>query len=1352
MSESCIYIPSVKKNNKEVSSKLFLDLLSKINDRNLVISAYSMAISNKNLFNSFDEYEEPLANDVINSFDIAINFKDKLNDDDILESLNLKNKNEIVYDKSFDETFNKIRDFNSKKEDKIIIIKQNDNGFYGEIVPTTIDNIQEVENQEYLHTLNNKMRIALNELGFDVSRVDNLNANGVFSPEDAEKNANELIDIIKLSKGIEGDYAFSEEFSHFLVAGLRRTELINRLLNTLDDNAIQEILGDEYESYKNRYSRNARDNNELQLLLKEEVAGKLLAERLNNNITYRNNNSLWNRFETYVKNNFKDKDENRIINIINETKREFDNIKSQLLDNQNGFIKEFNKLDALMSKNLAQINNRISDKFKELNKNIIKIKASKKQLFFAKNNPSLTNEETRLEQLEKIESELKQAENYFTNEEYALNCISFLQTVNNELTDFFNEERQIIGELTLNKQNHNSFVRIGKLCGSLNNIKDFLDSYLKITADLINVRYEEKDLPDRDAISDIAIHVNENLLRMKNSYKDLRSELMEYWLKTYYWDSDKQIKGEHGEMFTLTLEAMLREAPKDINGLDLYISEMGHCSDTLLNLISTIHKKAIAQRDKQLEDIHIIIASAYKKLGGGSTDFMYERKNGQLTGRIKSEYDFDKFNEDYNKYKESIKDEDDSTRQRLLTSWKIAHTKRILVDKKSYKNGRTERVPDIDNFPQYKINNWDAGMTTSQKEFYNTMLELKAEMETSLGPSQYHLFLAPQVSTDYLQAATSNRGAKGVMDAALAKVKTTFKKDSNDTDFGELTEKGEKLVITDMHGEVVKKIPMYFVTKLSDMNKLNTDFAKSISAYSAMAMNYKEMSKIINQLETLKDLALDRAVDQYNGDNLMVNAIKTGVGVIKEKYQKKGSKTNIGEKIEKYYDMNFYGMQKDDGKTINLFGCEVSLAKFSDWIKSYSGTLNLGINAFSAASNVNVGEVQLFIEAMANSGLSLFSKGNKQTFGLGELLKAHAIYLKELPKIFIEQANPLKTNYLSLMMRKFDTEQTFFEDLKNNGYYNNAMQRVIGNNSLGYVLQNAGEHFLHGIVMIAMLKAKKVLVNGQKMSLYDAYKVEGNKLVEKGEIKELDGSKFTNNKFTKEKLKIQEISHELNGAFSTEDLGTLQSKAWGRLLIQFRQWMPGHWGRRFASKYFNTATDMELEGYWKTAARVAKELAYAAKTDGMHVAEVWHGLNDYEKLNLYKILSEMTIMLALSLLIRGAFAGDDDDDDEMSRLAQFYKYQLKRTYMEIASTMPIFPIDMYKNTTTMLQSPMAAIKATNNIMNLFCFWNLGNEIQSGRYEGWSVYRRDALNAIPYFSNIRKIYDLSTETYMFNIFP
>lgn len=1353
---TCIIIPTIEKNGKEYDSKLFNDLKKNLNNRDITIAVYSTAIALKDefKFNELDDLGEPTFDSVVKKLDLINLFKSDLNADIILENLNLKKDGEIVYSNSFEGVYDKIKEFNKEKKDRVVIIKSDNNGYYGELVEASNENINNVEQQEYLRTLNSKLRIILNNLGFDVSRIDTLTNNGVFSPEDAEKNAEGLIDIIKLAKGLSGDYTFSEEFSHFFIAGMKNNELVKRLFNLIDDNAVKEILGEQYEDYRNKYVNTVKNDFEINQILKEEVIGKLLAEKLNTgNVSYKNN-TLWDRFENYIKSNFRNKDEQEIIDLINNTKKEFEYVASLILDNDEEFINDFNSLNALASKTFYNLDNnqKYSQKFIDLNKEIVKVKAQKKQLYFTQN--SLKSEDTFDEEKQKIDSELRKAEVAYNEEDYEKNCWSFLNSVQNELKHFFKEESKIIDELSTKQSNKNHFVKIGRLCKTLNTIKDFIDVYDKVTEDLANCRYEDNGLTQsaKDEIADFAIEVRELITQMKKSYPDLRYDLLFYWLKTYYWETDKQFKDDNGEMFTLTLESMLRMAPKDINFIDTYISEMGHCSDPLLNLISTINKKQMARRDQKLEDMHIRLANIYKNLGGGPTDFVFElNENGKLTGNIKSEYNFKQYNKEYKEYAKKLKDEgvEESEIPVKLKAWRKQHRMKVLVDKK---NKRYEYMPNINLFPQYRINNWDAGMTAKQKEYYNEMLEIKAEMETLIGFQHYHLYLAPQVSTDYFQAVTSRRGVKNSVNAAAAKLKTTLKLESNDTEFGEINEKGEKVIVKNMHGEIIKKIPVYFVNRLSDMDRLCTDFTKSMSAYCAMSYNYSEMGKIINQLELLKEHVLDRQVKQFHGDKPIVNNIMTGIGLIKDEYTKSGKDTNIGERIEKYYEMNFYGMQKEEGKIVNIWGYDVSFAKFLDLIKDYSGIIGLGVNAFSGASNIAVGEVQLLIEAMANTATGLFNKGEKHSFGLLDLLKATLVYLKEIPFIMAEQGNPLKNNYLSLLMRKYDTEQTFFEDIKNNGYYNNRLERIVGNNSLTYFLQNGGEHYLHGIIMIAMLKSKKVLVNGQKMSLYDAYKVEGNKLVEKGEIRELDGTKFTNNKFIDEKLRIQEFSHQFNGAFSAEDLGSCNQKAWARLVAQFRQWMPGHYGRRFASKFVNTATAELQEGYWQTVYKLSKELLHAIKHKDKHIRDVFFNMTTYQKVNTFKALSELVIMFGLSLLIKGAFGDDDDDDEIMSRANQFYKYQLKRTYMEMMASMPIFPKQMYENAITMVQSPMASIKATNNLINLLCLWNLGNEIESGKYTGWSVYRRDAYLAAPYLGNIKKYYDLAEETYMFNIFP
>ena len=70
---------------------------------------------------------------------------------------------------------------------------------------------------------------------------------------------------------------------------------------------------------------------------------------------------------------------------------------------------------------------------------------------------------------------------------------------------------------------------------------------------------------------------------------------------------------------------------------------------------------------------------------------------------------------------------------------------------------------------------------------------------------------------------------------------------------------------------------------------------------------------------------------------------------------------------------------------------------------------------------------------------------------------------------------------------------------------------------------------------------------------------------------------------------------------------------------------------------------------------------------------------------------------------------------------------------------------------TILQSPAAALKQLDNLTNLVRFDKMFNEIESGRYKGWSEYEADLVKSIPVYGQIRKVIDLADESYMFNIF-
>jgi hypothetical protein len=51
----------------------------------------------------------------------------------------------------------------------------------------------------------------------------------------------------------------------------------------------------------------------------------------------------------------------------------------------------------------------------------------------------------------------------------------------------------------------------------------------------------------------------------------------------------------------------------------------------------------------------------------------------------------------------------------------------------------------------------------------------------------------------------------------------------------------------------LKKVPVFYTRRLSDMSRLTTDLTGSLLSYASMAINYSEMNKIVDALEIVKD-------------------------------------------------------------------------------------------------------------------------------------------------------------------------------------------------------------------------------------------------------------------------------------------------------------------------------------------------------------------------------------------------------------------------------------------------------------------------------------------------------------------
>ena len=146
------------------------------------------------------------------------------------------------------------------------------------------------------------------------------------------------------------------------------------------------------------------------------------------------------------------------------------------------------------------------------------------------------------------------------------------------------------------------------------------------------------------------------------------------------------------------------------------------------------------------------------------------------------------------------------------------------------------------------------------------------------------------------------------------------------------------------------------------------------------------------------------------------------------------------------------------------------------------------------------------------------------------------------------------------------------------------------------------------------------------------------------------------------------------------------------------------------------------------------------------LATNWKSLSTHEKANIRRALTELGTFATLAALI--SMIGPEKD--KKGRWGErMVVYQLKRMQLETGASIPWF--SALENAWTILQSPAAAINSFNGLLDLVKFWNMFNELESGRYKGWSEWERDASQTIPLYGQLRKVADLSEEDYMYTIF-
>lgn len=857
--------------------------------------------------------------------------------------------------------------------------------------------------------------------------------------------------------------------------------------------------------------------------------------------------------------------------------------------------------------------------------------------------------------------------------------------IESTITEYLNNSLKFLRETEASLDKYiNSGYKVNSICRKLNTIRDTIFSYRNVLdilnkADAAGEISLSKEL--KESISEVTLEVG----RFQQEYEMYGMTFFERMLVNVY--------GEHGITRTLgkkkgqqyTPEEMARRADRDVNMMNRWLSSLADTGDPVLAAIDWITRQAKLDGRRRTASIVPKLNEAFERLkrDTGSTDqtFMFEYKTDASGKR---------------------------TRTGLYISSEDAEK-----------------------------------LTPAQKHFYDTIMEIKKEVDECLPPSVIRnprqIIAMRKYGFDRIKDAN---GISGKWEAFVENVRNSILDTSDNIEYEKEVE------IKDFQNNRVDMLPIHYVNKgkHETWDDMTEDVAQSLLAYAGMGFEYNELNNVTGILENARYMSMNREVEQHKGIKQIVERIVSENGN-ETLFQEKPStvpqsRTNIQGILNDFFTMQIYGqLQKQEG----TFGhTRISKRKVANFVNALASYNQMALNIPQRISNVTAGMSNIIIET---AGKGVFNAGDF-AWGLKE-------YIKNLDRV-LDTGRLESDNKLSLFAEKFDLHQSNGKKYKN--YRKGALSRVVNTNLL-FAGLNAGEDLLALTTALAIARRHKVkAADGSITNLWDAYEVKyanptkfdkdgkaiagvGAHLELKKGYTEMDGSPIDAKVEDAYGRLVIGTNFRLQGIYNNDDKAAIHQYALGSLVMMYRKWIHPSLQRRYGQAGYNPLTGTEGEGYWRTfggwigdsmkeASETIREERLAGtinnvfdvvKAYGASMSLNWSKMSDYEKSNMRRAFTEMGILLTVTLAIYLLDKLPPDDDKKNKTWANnMLVYQLYRARNEIGSVAPT-PL-IFKEVENTLSSPIAAWKPVHNLLQLplaLLPSNMITEAKSGPYKGHS---------------------------------
>lgn len=212
-----------------------------------------------------------------------------------------------------------------------------------------------------------------------------------------------------------------------------------------------------------------------------------------------------------------------------------------------------------------------------------------------------------------------------------------------------------------------------------------------------------------------------------------------------------------------------------------------------------------------------------------------------------------------------------------------------------------------------------------------------------------------------------------------------------------------------------------------------------------------------------------------------------------------------------------------------------------------------------------------------------------------------------------------------------------------------------------------GEFEMRSAVAEVMSKQHLVkLNNGSFVPILEAYTVEGNMLVPRDDIADMNELASQEQYY---RNRLNAVNSLIHGNYGAMDKGEYARYNMGRVVMYMKGWLAGQWLSRFGSRRMAYSAGMEFQGMYITVYHAAKMLF---NTRG-NFATTGKLLSEREKDELVAAgLDTMSIAVAmlLSTIVASALYSDDDDDQD-NLVDYFMLYNLLYLEDELSSLHPL---------------------------------------------------------------------------------